>query len=183
MGSGACLFHPCIPSSAHPARSCCSASLCWKDGSLLVPVCHALRAAKVSLMVQWLRLRAPNAGGPGSTPGQGTRSHMLQLGPGAVKWRNGFFKDRPAAQGPCGVPDICLQLSRVYLTCPAHCPPKRPSFAESTDLGTCLAVQCYAGEHVIWSWTVCVCILDLCLSACVTQDKPPNLSEPQCLQV
>ena len=30
-------------------------------------------------MVQWLRLLAPNAGGPGSIPGQGTRSHMLQL--------------------------------------------------------------------------------------------------------
>ena len=26
-----------------------------------------------------------------------------------------------------------------------------PLRAESTDLGTCLAVQCYAGEHVIWS--------------------------------
>ncbi|TEA37693.1 hypothetical protein DBR06_SOUSAS9210008, partial [Sousa chinensis] len=29
-----------------------------------------------SLVVQWLRLCAPNAGGPGSIPGQGTRSHM-----------------------------------------------------------------------------------------------------------
>ena len=29
-----------------------------------------------SLVVQWLRLCAPNAGDPGSTPGQGTRSHM-----------------------------------------------------------------------------------------------------------
>ncbi|TEA23206.1 hypothetical protein DBR06_SOUSAS5510012, partial [Sousa chinensis] len=32
-----------------------------------------------SLVVQWLRLRTPNAGGPDSTPGQGTRSHMPQL--------------------------------------------------------------------------------------------------------
>ncbi|TEA36668.1 hypothetical protein DBR06_SOUSAS310070, partial [Sousa chinensis] len=32
-----------------------------------------------SLVVQWLRLHTPNAGGPGSIPGQGTRSHMLQL--------------------------------------------------------------------------------------------------------
>ena len=32
-------------------------------------------------MVWWLRLCAPNAGGPGlgSVPGQGTRSHMRQL--------------------------------------------------------------------------------------------------------
>ncbi|TEA37700.1 hypothetical protein DBR06_SOUSAS9210016, partial [Sousa chinensis] len=29
-----------------------------------------------SLVVQWLRLCAPNAGDPGSIPGQGTRSHM-----------------------------------------------------------------------------------------------------------
>ncbi|TEA37350.1 hypothetical protein DBR06_SOUSAS1910041, partial [Sousa chinensis] len=32
-----------------------------------------------SLVVQWLRLCAPNAGGLGSIPGQGTRSHMPQL--------------------------------------------------------------------------------------------------------
>ena len=32
-----------------------------------------------SLVVQWLRLCASNAGGPGSVSGQGTRSHMLQL--------------------------------------------------------------------------------------------------------
>ena len=30
-------------------------------------------------MVQWLRLHTPNAGGPGSIPGQGARSHLLQL--------------------------------------------------------------------------------------------------------
>ena len=33
----------------------------------------------ISLVVQGLRLHAPNPGGPGSIPGQGTRSHMLQL--------------------------------------------------------------------------------------------------------
>ena len=32
-----------------------------------------------SLVVQQLRLHAPNAGGLGSVPSQGTRSHMLQL--------------------------------------------------------------------------------------------------------
>ena len=31
---------------------------------------------RTSLVTQWLRLRAPNAGGPGSIPGQGNRSHM-----------------------------------------------------------------------------------------------------------
>ena len=32
-----------------------------------------------SLVVQWLRLCTPSAVGPSSIPGQGTRSHMLQL--------------------------------------------------------------------------------------------------------
>ena len=31
-----------------------------------------------SLTAQWLKLRAPNAGGPGSILGQETRSDMLQ---------------------------------------------------------------------------------------------------------
>ena len=32
-----------------------------------------------SLVVEWLRLCAPNSGGLGSIPGQGTTSHTLQL--------------------------------------------------------------------------------------------------------
>ena len=32
-----------------------------------------------ALVVQWLRLHIPNGGDPGSIPGQGTGSHMLQL--------------------------------------------------------------------------------------------------------
>ena len=32
-----------------------------------------------SLVVQWLKLHAPNAGGPGSIPGQGNRPHPLRL--------------------------------------------------------------------------------------------------------
>ena len=54
-------------------------------------------------MAQWLRLRAPNAGGPGSIPGQGTRSRMPQLkkdpacgkedpGPGAAKFKQQQLK-------------------------------------------------------------------------------------------
>ena len=35
--------------------------------------------SETSLVVQWLRLCAPNTGGLGSIPSQGTRSHMLQL--------------------------------------------------------------------------------------------------------
>ena len=34
---------------------------------------------RTSLVVQWLRLHDPNAGGSSSIPGQGTRFHRLQL--------------------------------------------------------------------------------------------------------
>ena len=52
-----------------------------------------VRAAKISktqlqgtcLVVQGLRCRAPNAGSPGSIPGQGPGSHMPQPRPSAVK--------------------------------------------------------------------------------------------------
>ena len=37
------------------------------------------RGERTSLVVQRLRLHDFNAGDPGSIPGQGTRSHMLQL--------------------------------------------------------------------------------------------------------
>ena len=46
-----------------------------------------LRNQGTSLVVQWLRLCAPNAGGLGSIPGQENRSHMLQLRPAAVKFK------------------------------------------------------------------------------------------------
>ena len=38
------------------------------------------------MVVQWLRFQAPNAGDPGLIPGQGTRSHMQHLKPGAAKY-------------------------------------------------------------------------------------------------
>ena len=37
-----------------------------------------MNLSRASLVVQWLRLCAPKAGGLGSIPGQGTRSHMRQ---------------------------------------------------------------------------------------------------------
>ena len=40
--------------------------------------CSRLKT-RTSLVAQRLRLHAPNAGDPGSTPDQGTRSHVLQL--------------------------------------------------------------------------------------------------------
>ena len=43
--------------------------LALDSGDLVLP-------AGTSLVVQWLRLHAPNAGRLGSIPGQGARSHM-----------------------------------------------------------------------------------------------------------
>ena len=45
----------------------------------------SVRIPGTSLVVQWLRLCTPKAGGLDSIPGQGTRFHMLQLRPGAAK--------------------------------------------------------------------------------------------------
>ena len=40
---------------------------------------------KTALVAQWLTLYGPNAGSLGLIPGQGTRSHMLQLKTSAIK--------------------------------------------------------------------------------------------------
>ena len=45
------------------------------SGKVLVKIVRA----GTSLVVQWLRLHAPNAAGIGSIPGQGTRSRKPQL--------------------------------------------------------------------------------------------------------
>ena len=48
---------------------------------------------RTSLVVQCLRLHTPNAGGPSSIPGKGTRSHMLQLRPDPAN-KFFFFNER-----------------------------------------------------------------------------------------
>ena len=47
----------------------------------LASLCHILVPVTpgTSLVVQWLSLQTPNAGGLGLIPGQGTRSHTLLL--------------------------------------------------------------------------------------------------------
>ena len=66
-------------------------------------------------MVQWLRLRTPNAGGLGLIPGQGTRSPMLQLRPGQINIRYFlrvvFFLNSVKGHG-----DLLLALY-IYLDC------------------------------------------------------------------
>ena len=45
-------------------------------------------------MAQWLRLLTPNAGGLGSIPGQGTRSHVSQQKILCVTTKTGAAKER-----------------------------------------------------------------------------------------
>ena len=52
-------------------------AISWQTG--LRKICPNAGRYGTSLAAQWLRLRAPSAGGLGSIPGQGTRSHVLQL--------------------------------------------------------------------------------------------------------
>ena len=68
---------------------------CWWECKLVQPlwrtVWRFLKKLEIelpsgtSLVVQWLILRPPSAGDPGSILGQGTRSHMLQPRPGTAK--------------------------------------------------------------------------------------------------
>ena len=49
------------------------------DLSILYKTLETSERQDTSLVAQWLRLQAPNAGGLDSIPGQGTRSHEPQL--------------------------------------------------------------------------------------------------------
>ena len=50
---------------------------------------------RTALVVQWLRLRAPNAGGPRSIPGQGTRPQVLQLKHPALCNKRNHHNEKP----------------------------------------------------------------------------------------
>ena len=73
----------------------CSLLLVWYFSSLTMEQPHWLWSGnkrkkinfspRTSLVVQWLRLCTLRAGNPGSIPGQGTRSRMLQLKSSAAK--------------------------------------------------------------------------------------------------
>ena len=91
---------PCPPLEdlSHPEiKPRCLSLLHWQAGSLpLVPpgkpptITDTFRNCEkgLFLVVQWLRLCAPSARSLGSIPGQGTRSHMMQLRCSTVKQIN-----------------------------------------------------------------------------------------------
>ena len=60
--------------------------------------------AGTSLVVQWLKLQTPNAGGPGLIPGHGTRFHMPHT-----------TKDTPCCNKDLAQPIICLSVYLSYL--------------------------------------------------------------------
>ena len=83
-GSGFYLQNPTLSNS--PQRTCTAQiipylSMCpqaiFLDHKSFYPNTNICE--ETSLVVQWLRQGTPNAGGPGSIPGQGTRSHVPQL--------------------------------------------------------------------------------------------------------
>ena len=51
----------------------------WLFAQQNVNTCFQKVTVRTSLVVQWLRLRFPNAGDPCSIPNQGSGSHMPQL--------------------------------------------------------------------------------------------------------
>ena len=60
------------------AENCVSLS---KSCASLISAASSIKrgSCKTSLVVQWLRLHAPKAGGLGLIPSQGTIAHILQL--------------------------------------------------------------------------------------------------------
>ena len=62
----------------HPRRVSITARICFRRLKAVVRVViYNQSGGGTSLVVQWLPHCTPNAGDPGSIPGQGTRSHML----------------------------------------------------------------------------------------------------------
>ena len=77
--------------------------VCVYDRDLCIPCnmsakifAHLLKldCSGTSLIIQGLRLCTLNAVEPGSIPGQGTRSHMLQLTPSTAQKNEFFFFKR-----------------------------------------------------------------------------------------
>ena len=67
-----------LPGKSQRQKSLAGYSL-WSCKKSSITEWLSTHAQGTSLAVQWLRLHAPNAGGPGSIPGQGTRSIITQL--------------------------------------------------------------------------------------------------------
>ena len=80
------------------------------DAFLSLPILQQEQVSRTSLAVQWLRFRAPNAGGPGSIPGLGRSPEKGMAIPFSRKLTN-----RGAWQAPAHkVAQSQTQLSDLY---------------------------------------------------------------------
>ena len=66
----------------------------WLFIFFLYNVLYFSKVSRTPLTVQWLKHHTPNAGGPGSIPGQETRGHMMQLRAYTLPLRPGAAKRR-----------------------------------------------------------------------------------------
>ena len=69
----------------------------------MIPEPNQKKIIGASLVVLWLRFHAPNAGGSGSIPGQGTRSHAPEVRPERLHSQNANNKKTEVCKGPRGV--------------------------------------------------------------------------------
>ena len=105
--------------------------LALDSGDLVLP-------AGSSLVVQWLRIRAPNAGIPGLIPGQGTRSHMLQLRPREAKFLAALGLQCCVWAYSCCCKQglLCVAVSRLFIVEASLVAEHKPSEHGLSSCGT-----------------------------------------------
>ena len=108
------------------------------------------------LAIQWLRLRAPSAGGQGLNPGQGTRCHMPQLRVHMPQLRDPVCHNEDQAQANKG--NIFRKESSVLH--PFIC--SHPYLVFRGDISTWPLLR----QHLIFPGCGCVFFFSLC-SHCV----------------
>ena len=74
----------------------------WHLFIIMKPFKYKKSLCMTSLAIQWLRLRAPSAGGQGLNPGQGTRCHMPQLRVHRPQLRDPVYHSEDQAQATKG---------------------------------------------------------------------------------
>jgi len=110
------------------------------------------RHLRTSLVIQQLRLCTSNTGRPGLIPGQGTRSHMLQLTPSTAKKNEFFFKKKE---------NIDISMLKEY-SCPSDLQvsgsriPHRcqNAWMNSSPLYKIAKYMNTAGPPYLWVWSL-----------------------------
>ena len=104
---------------------------------LLVIIIILFKVTGTSLVVQWLRLCAPNAGGLGTIPGQGTGSHMQQLRHSAAKEMNKYLKIIYSEILCCTTLQVLIQGQTCANTT------RKSQFCHSPQIPLCCPLQSY----------------------------------------